>query len=786
MASKEVVVPPSRFALTKSVDGEEVEIETPELRIVIELKQTHPPRLVWYSSGEEVPFAQDLLYRSVAYDPSSESVWHYQTSTKGDRYYGLGEKTGKIDLSGRRFRLERMDCMGYDARSQDPLYKFCPFYITLGAQSKVAHGIYYNNFSDTTIDFGQEIDAMWGPYIYYQAASGPLDYYRVYGPTVSNVVKSYGTLMGRPRHLPPRYAFGYLASSMGYAEADNAQEKLEAFGDLCKEHSIPCDGMHLSSGYTVNGAGDRCVFTWNSKRFPDPRGLAAHLKAAGIRIFANVKPWLLKTHPDYALLKVSHGLVWNPDEMGPATLWQWSAGRNTAAEASYIDFTSLAGYRYWQDRLKTRLLDLGYELWLDNNEFTMLDDTNTYACEMQPTSYQLTKLNLPTMGPRDSTARSVGTPYQTLLMMQASYEAVRKHAPIDRPFLITRSATPFSHQLMSQTWSGDNTTDWSTIEYNVPMGLGAGLSVMPGGYGHDVGGFAGPRPSPEMFVRWVQQAIFWPRFCIHSWNTDGTITEPWMYPEVLPLIRASIELRYRLIPYLYSLYIKYFHRQCEPVIRPVFYDHQQDPNTHTQSFEFMVGSDLLIAPVIQPDQISRTVYLPAHTGWYHYQTNTYYDAPEQGLTVTVPSVMEDTSSPMFVKAGAILCFGKVMSSVFGDVDDERRIQVFPHPTATTRTEFHLFEDDGKTIYYENGAYADVVIWMESNATEIRVGIEILEDGYFPNYDTLWVTCPLPDETRPLVFDGEDDFGRIMGLVDQKDTNLYEGFRISWNRPQDKQ
>jgi alpha-glucosidase len=113
-------------------------------------------------------------------------------------------------------------------------------------------------------------------------------------------------------------------------------------------------------------------------------------------------------------------------------------------------------------------------------------------------------------------------------MIQATYETVNEHQPDERTCLITRSTVPFCQSAVAQTWSGDNYTEWKTIAYNVAMGTGAGLCAMPGGYGHDTGGFAGPAPNAEQLVRWVQQGVFWTRFCIHSFNSDKTITEPWM------------------------------------------------------------------------------------------------------------------------------------------------------------------------------------------------------------------------------------------------------------------
>jgi alpha-glucosidase len=376
---------------------------------------------------------------------------------------------------------------------------------------------------------------MWGPYTYYHSDSGVLDYYMIYGPSVPSIVQDYSLITSRPRHLPPRYSLGYLASSMGYAEAEDAQAQIEGFIEKCQKYEIPCDGIHLSSGYTVNEDGDRCVFTWNNSRFPDPINLAKKLNDSGVRIFANIKPWLLQqSHPDFEKVRQEKGFIWNKEDDEPGKVMQWRGGRNTMGQASYIDFTSESGYTYWKSHVKSQLLEKGYLLWLDNNEFTLPDDGHTFACQVPPNQYvNLIDSNVPFVsGPTvpkvPSTAKNVGTSLQTLLMAQASYEALIEQSPNQRPFLITRSATPYCNELVSQTWSGDNTTAWKTIKYNIPMGLGAGLSGMPAGYGHDVGGFAGLAPDPEMFVRWVQQGVFWPRFCIHSWNSDESVTEPWM------------------------------------------------------------------------------------------------------------------------------------------------------------------------------------------------------------------------------------------------------------------
>ncbi|ORZ24722.1 glycosyl hydrolases family 31-domain-containing protein [Absidia repens] len=339
------------------------------------------------------------------------------------------------------------------------------------------------------------------------------------------------------------------------------------------------------------------------------------------------------------------------------------------------------------------------------------------------------------------------------------------------------------------------------------MGTGAALCAVPGGYGHDNGGFAGPAPTPEQLVRWVQQGIFWTRFCIHSFNSDKSITEPWMYPEVLPTIKSAIQWRYKWIPHLYSLYVNLTYRNNEPVVRPTFYDHLHDKRTLQQDFDFMVGPQLLVAPVYKQGATDRQVYLPSFQhqldvdgGWYHYQTGQHYRG---GQDVSVPTFLDDSLAPLFIKEGTFMCYGKCMPHFSALPDDERRIQIYPPPmeAATVsylnrefqeekpyRWKFMLTEDDGHTTgHQQNNSYTDVELWMECYTNRILVGIDILYDGYFPEYDTLWVTCPLDSEKRPLVFDGQDeDDTQVTNLLDAPDeyydeNYVYRALKINWKK-----
>lgn len=205
-------------------------------------------------------------------------------------HLGLGERAGPFDLSNRTFSLSALDAAGYDAHRTDPLYKHIPLLIRATPIGCV--GIFSTSHSRGTWSVGGEIDALWGSYEVMRTNYGGLELYFIVSHSLQNMVKSFADLAGYPRMIP-RWALGYLASSMGYAESDHppAQTLLENLPDLCKKYDIPCSAMHLSSGYTVSMIPHtRNVFTLKTHRFPDPSRLFRRFSDAGIRTIANVKP----------------------------------------------------------------------------------------------------------------------------------------------------------------------------------------------------------------------------------------------------------------------------------------------------------------------------------------------------------------------------------------------------------------------------------------------------------------------------------------------------------------
>jgi len=305
--------------------------------------------------------------------------------------------------------------------------------------------------------------------------------------------------------------------------------------------------------------------------------------------------------------------------------------------------------------------------------------------------------------------------------------------------LLTRSASPGT-QRHAQTWSGDNETSWKTLRFNIPMGLGLSLSGFPN-TGHDVGGFTGSEPSPELFVRWVQNGIFHPRFTIHSWNLDGTANSPWMFAEVLPIIRETIKFRYRLIPYLYTQLFE-AHRSGTPIIRPMVYQFPEDGNCHQESFEFMLGPNLLVASVLEPEQRLRQVYLPKGQNWVDIHSGSVY---EGGQTIQLQAPLEHI--PLLVIANSVLPHMQEMRFVGEKTDDVRLLYLYPDSGKSKRTTL-LVEDDGVSLKYKNGGFTEIYLTLTSAPQNIHLDIQYGHKGYQPPYTNFEVILPI-GESRPL-------------------------------------
>lgn len=590
--------------------SDQIQLFTSELTVEIDLKQF---AIRFRAADSNEVFLSDLTPSPYLFDQHSQEFFHYCKRSQSELFAGLGEKSGRLFKNQRRLRMKSVDAMGYDAEFSDPLYKHWPFFLGILPEKNITYGVFYDNPAECLFDFGQEIHAYHEPYRYYQAQDGDLDCYVIFGPKIQKVLSSFLDLTGTTAPLSEQY-LGYLGSTMSYTEALNSQEKLMEFLEKLNEHNLKCDLFHLSSGYTSNSENKRYVFQWNNSKFPKPSEIFSRFQRKGISVSANVKPFLLKDHPEYESLQEAKAFVQSKTNESASENLFWGG------TGSLLDFTNPHCIAWWKEKCKESLFSQQItSLWNDNNEYNTLDKDEYCHGFGQELPLQLVR------------------PIQSLLMNRASFEAQSEFFDDPMPYLLTRSGYP-GVQRYAQTWSGDNFTSWKTLKFNLWMGIGMSLSGLYN-FGHDVGGFAGPKPEPELFLRWIEMGVFLPRFCVHSWNSDASVNELWMYPEQMPTIKKWLHFREKLRPYLKLLFER-ASQYNEPLIRPTFYDFgEQDPQTFEECLEFMLGPQLLVAPVVEKSQTVRRLYLPqGPQQWVELNSKQEF---ESGQHIEVKAELED-------------------------------------------------------------------------------------------------------------------------------------------------
>ena len=277
-------------------DGEEkAVIRGKELRVEVEKE---PFRICVYDIENTLLHADivDLAYM----EDSNHRRIHTSEITPQDCFYGFGEKSGEFNKAQKFMNMSPKDAMGYNPKETDSLYKHIPFYIKLNKKTKKAVGYFYHNTYECDFNMGREKSNYWKPHSTYRVDGGDIDLFLIAGPKMRDIVERYTDLTGKSAMLP-RYALGYLGSSMYYPELEqDCDDAILEFIDTTKEEGIPVDGFQLSSGYcaieTEEGI-KRCVFTWNKKRFKDPKDFFQQMTERGICVSPNVKPGILLLHP---------------------------------------------------------------------------------------------------------------------------------------------------------------------------------------------------------------------------------------------------------------------------------------------------------------------------------------------------------------------------------------------------------------------------------------------------------------------------------------------------------
>lgn len=596
-----------------------------------------------------------------------------------EHFYGLGDKTGFLDKRHYDYVMWNSDLPDPQVDSFRALYKSIPFLMTL--TDTHAYGLFWDNTYKSVFNMGQESE----DYFYIGAAEGNLDYYYIAGENLPDVLHGYTGLTGRTP-LPQKWTLGYQQCRWGYMTQEDVQEVAQSLRAL----DIPCDSIHLDIDYME---GYR-VFTWNRERYHnDPEAFLKRMADDGFKMVTIIDPGV-KVDENYEVYRacMEKGFHARTPDGKPYTNDVWPG------EVVYPDFGNPDARAWWGQNHKF-LVDKGVRgIWNDMNEPASfngpLPDDVVFTNEDRPAPH-----------------RKMHNVYGHL-MAKATYEAM-KELDGRRPYVITRACYAGS-QKYATAWTGDNHSIWAHLQMAIPQLCNLGLSGL-GFVGTDVGGF-GSDTTPELLTRWVQVGCFSPLFRNHSCN--GTRQqEPWRFgQEVLDIYRKYVKLRYSWIPYFYDLF-----RQQEltgdPIMRPLVYHYEKDENARVCNDEFMVGSQVLVAPVVTQGATRRMVYLPEGT-WYDYWTREKLEG-KQWLIREAPL---DTC-PIYVKAGSIIPT-MADQSYIGQKDDDRLIlDVFPGEGSYVH-----YRDNGEDFAYRDGAYTEYRFTVDS---EGQVRTELLHDGYKP-------------------------------------------------------
>jgi alpha-glucosidase len=689
------------------ITTDELEVLVHRAPLLIEFRDAKTHAII---NADEQPMAYDAqgLMKELLFDPGA-GMFIAAAKKLGfnEHFYGLGEKAARLDKRRSAFVNWNSDTPGY-SEGKDPIYQTVPFYT--GLRDGNAYGIFFDNSYRSYFDFGKSSQQR----AWFGAEGGELNYYFFYGPSLRKILNRYADLTGH-MPMPPLWALGNQQSRWSYYPDTMAEEVVSEY----RKRDLPLDVLHLDIDYMQ---GYR-VFTWNRDRFHNPKALTEKLGLLGVKLVTIVDPGVKYQPVASSVAKVT-SITPELEPQDPRyyvfeeglqqKYFQKRANGDLfipkvwPGESVFVDFT-LPAAREWWGSLHRAYTDNGVAgIWNDMNEPSDFVDQSGKN-QLDVVSYD--------EGEKSTHAKNRNV--FALLMARATYEGLERLRPNQRPYVITRAAYA-GIQRYSTMWTGDTNSTWEALALNIPMFTTLGLSGEPF-VGSDVGGFIG-RGNGELLTRAYQVSFLAP-FCRNHKVVDGYDQEPWRFGKYYEdIIRKYLKLRYELLPFLYTT-MEEAHRTGVPLFRPLVLNYQDDPNTYNLDDEFMIGNDLLVAPVLKPDVIRRLVYLPSGT-WYDYWTNKKY---EGGTMISADAPLETV--PMFVRAGAIIPTGPALNYVGEKPFDPISFNIYPDDKGSASVT--LYEDDGVSPAYKQNGFRRTAVYAKRVLGGYTVNIGLPDGSYNP-------------------------------------------------------
>lgn len=682
--SKAVVVKPQSVTVKEESTEKELFLKSSEVNLHI---QKTPFRITVTDQVGRVLVSEDK--HGMAYRENGEVIAFKQMHEQ-DHFYGFGEKSGHLDKRGEKLEMWNTDVYAPHNPETNALYESIPYFMTL--RKGKAHGIFFDNTYRTFFDMKSSEE-----YYSFSAEGGQLDYYVMAGPHPKTVLEQYTYLTGR-MPLPPKWSLGYHQSRYSYETEAEVRELAKNF----IEKDIPIDVIHLDIHY-MNGYR---VFTFDKERFPNPEKLIADLKEMGIRVVPIVDPGV-KKDSEYPIYQ--EGVL--EDNFCKYIEGDIYYGEVWPGISAFPDFTEEKVRKWWGEK-HTFYTNLGIEgIWNDMNEPAVFNESKTMDVDVMHRN-----------DGNPTTHRELHNVYG-LLMGQATYEGMKENLNGKRPFLLTRAGYA-GVQRYGSVWTGDNRSFWEHLQMSLPMVMNLGLSGVAF-TGPDVGGFAHDT-NAELLTRWTQVGAFTPFFRNHS-SIGFRYQEPWQFGEKYEsIMRKYIKMRYEWMPQLYSLFYQ-ASKQGLPVMRPLLMEYPDDVKTYNLNDQFMLGDNVIMAPILNPSVTDRAVYLP-DGDWVEYTTGESFEGEKVHL---VHAELEDL--PIFVRKGSLLMLGEWNSNKQKETKT-LSMKVFASEKEESYR-FTFYDDNGETFDYDNGDYLKLDLVVHS--VDETINIKVTKEGhYIPAYNEI--------------------------------------------------
>jgi alpha-glucosidase len=645
-----VVAEAAKVKTTITQNAREIRLSTDSVIVVM---QKQPFSIAFYTPDDKV-INEDAIGLNTSW--VDNSVTTYKKLQPGERFMGLGEKSGDLDRAGSGYTNWNTDAVGYDNKS-DPLYSSIPFYI--GIHHNLSYGIFLDNTYQTDFNFG----ASNNEFSSFGARGGEMNYYFLYNQSVAGIIKDYTFLTGRMK-MPPLWSLGYQQSKWSYYPDTMVMRVAHEL----RAKNFPADGMVLD----INYMNKYQLFTWDSVSFPHPRQMTDSLLAMGFRTTVIVDPGINVAPGMPAYEKGVKEDVYLKYPNG-----KYYAGAVWPGWCNFTDFTNEKGRAYWRNQMRFFVNSGVSGVWNDMNEIS------TWG---QKTPDNIL-YNYDGLGASNLQGHNV----YGLEMVRSSFEGM-KNITHQRPFILSRSGYA-GLQRYSAIWTGDNQPTEEHMLLGVRLLNSMGLSGLAF-TGMDISGFLG-NATASLFIRWMEIGAFIP-YCRNHKMTGLKPAEPWNYGEnALNVSRSYIELRYHLLPYIYSTFYEATQNGM-PVNRSLAIDYTYDENIYNTQFQnqYLFGDALMIAPFESTTNTGKA-YFP-EGDWYDFFTDKRIAGnTKDSLNISLEKL------PVFVKAGSIIPMQSVVESTSQLPTDTLTLHIYNGDKGSS---FVYYEDDGESYKYQNGDF----------------------------------------------------------------------------------